>query len=309
MSTGLHPRNRHTGHYDFERLTQASPNLKPFVTLSPRGESTIDFSDPEAVKALNRALLQSFYGISAWDIPTGYLCPPIPGRSDYLHHIADLLAGANRDMVPRGESVRVLDVGTGSSVIYPLIGRCEYGWSFVGTDIDPIAIASAEKIVKANSALSGAVELRRQKERASILRGVISDSEIFDLTICNPPFHASLEEARQGTQRKWDNLGIQTSKLNFGGQHSELWCPGGEASFVRRMIEESVDYAENVFCFSALVSKQTHLPAIEAALQRVGAEDCVIVEMAQGQKKSRVVAWTFLTPEQREAWRTKRWKP
>ncbi|PVF10901.1 23S rRNA (adenine(1618)-N(6))-methyltransferase, partial [Yersinia pestis] len=31
------------------------------------------------------------------------------------------------------------------------------------------------------------------------------------------------------------------------------------------------------------------------------------IEMAQGQKVSRFVAWTFLTPEQQAAWVAERW--
>jgi len=32
--------------------------------------------------------------------------------------------------------VRGLDIGTGASAIYPLLGARVYGWSFLGTDID-----------------------------------------------------------------------------------------------------------------------------------------------------------------------------
>lgn len=141
----MHPRNKHSGRYDFEKLTKASPELARFVSLSPRGESTIDFSDPEAVKALNSALLKHFYGVTKWDIPAGYLCPPIPGRADYMHSIADLLASRNGGVIPRGPSVRVLDIGVGANCIYPIIGHYEYGWEFVGSDVDPVAIASAKE--------------------------------------------------------------------------------------------------------------------------------------------------------------------
>lgn len=92
---GLHPRNRHQNRYDFTALQQANPELTAFVRRSPAGEPTIDFADPLAVKALNRALLAHHYQVKNWDIPDGFLCPPVPGRADYIHHLADLLAQSN----------------------------------------------------------------------------------------------------------------------------------------------------------------------------------------------------------------------
>ena len=90
---GLHPRNRHHQRYDLPALCQAHPDLQGYITLNPLGEQTIDFANPQAVKALNKALLAHFYAVKHWDIPDGFLCPPVPGRADYIHHLADLLAG------------------------------------------------------------------------------------------------------------------------------------------------------------------------------------------------------------------------
>ncbi len=135
----LHPRNRHQGRYDFDQLTAACPALIPLVKKNPRGEDSIDFSDAASVKMLNRALLMHHYQVVKWDIPPNYLCPPIPGRADYIHHIADLLASSNDGEIPKGSAVRCLDIGVGANCIYPLIGEREYGWSFIGTEIDPKA--------------------------------------------------------------------------------------------------------------------------------------------------------------------------
>ena len=103
----MHSRNKHVGRYDFEALTKSVPDLAAFVTLNPLKERTIDFANPAAVKALNRGLLKTFYGVSHWDIPPGYLCPPVPGRADYIHYAADLLSSLNEGTIPRGDCVRV----------------------------------------------------------------------------------------------------------------------------------------------------------------------------------------------------------
>jgi len=310
---GLHPRNRHAGGYDFPRLVAASPELGPFLRRAPHGGPTIAFDDPAAVKALNRALLAEAYGIRAWDIPPGYLCPPIPGRADYLHHLADLLASVNDGAIPRGATVRLLDVGVGANLVYPLIGHCEYGWSFVGTDLDATALASAARVLAANAGLGEAITLRRQMDRTAIFAGVVEPEECFDLTLCNPPFHASLREAREAAQRKWQKLGRggtgpgATPVRNFGGQGAELWCDGGEAAFTRRMAEESVALGPRVRWFTTLLSSSANLPVLHRVLRQVGAAEVRTVAMAQGQKQSRFVAWSFLAPEAQAQWR-ERWR-
>lgn len=309
----LHPRNQHQGRYDFPALIKASPELAASVIINPYGNQSIDFANPAAVKVFNRALLKQFYGIDHWDIPADYLCPPIPGRADYLHYLADLLAASNGGEIPRGAKVRALDIGVGANCIYPLLGHREYAWQFLGADIAASAIASARAIVQSNPGLGEAIELRQQRDSAHIFQGLLHSTERFDLTLCNPPFHASAEEASSGSKRKWRNLGKLDPKrtlplLNFGGQAAELWCKGGEAAFVGQLIKESVAVGQQVLWFSSLISKAGNLPGVYSALKKAGALQVKTVEMAQGQKQSRFVAWTFQTAEQQQSWRKARWK-
>ncbi|MDB5120646.1 MAG: rRNA ((1618)-N(6))-methyltransferase RlmF [Sphingobacteriales bacterium] len=305
----LHPRNKHRFNYDFPKLIDSCSELKEFVFLNDFQNQTIDFKDPKAVKILNKALLNVYYGISLWDIPEGYLCPPIPGRADYLHNLADLLAADHQNVIPKGKHIRVLDVGVGANCIYPIIGFKEYGWSFVGSDIDDLAIRSAKNIVNAN-VLSKAIDIRKQGSQAHVFTGIITPKEQFDLTLCNPPFHSSLSEALAGTQRKWKNLGSKNqvdSTLNFGGQKAELWCEGGEELFLKNMIDESLLFSKNCYWFSTLISKKTTLPNAYKQLKRVGATDVKTLNMAQGQKISRSLVWTFLDKAEQENWRKMRW--
>jgi 23S rRNA (adenine1618-N6)-methyltransferase len=303
---GLHPRNHHAAGYDFQRLVQASPELGPFVLRARHGGASIDFADPAAVKALNRALLMEAYDIRDWDLPPGYLCPSIPGRADYVHHLADLLATDADGAVPRGAMIRVLDVGVGANAIYPLIGHREYGWTFVGSELDATALASAARILAANPGLGESILLRRQVDRHAIFKGVVKAGERFDLTLCNPPFHGSLREIREAAQAKWRKLGREANgpARNFGGQDAELWCEGGEAGFIRRMITESADLRDQVRWFTTLVSRSASLPAVHRALRQAVALDIRTVAMAQGQKQSRFVAWTFLSAETRRGFRS-----
>ncbi len=294
QGAGLHPRNRYRAGYDFPALVRRSPALAGFVRPNPAGAPTIDFSDPAAVMALNRALLRHDYGIGAWDIPRGYLCPPIPGRADYVHHLADLLASGRA--IPRGPDVAVLDIGVGANCVYPIIGVREYGWSFVGTEIDPVALASARAIVAAHPGLAAHVQIRHQPAPAAIFRGVVRPGETFTAAMCNPPFHASAAEAAAGTRRKLRNLRGGRSAapvLNFGGRSHELWCTGGEVGFVRRMIAESAQRPGLCRWYTTLVSKRESLPAIHRALAAAKAAEVRTIDLAAGQKKTRIVAWRF----------------
>lgn len=306
----LHPRNPHRERYDLGMLVASYPALAPYVRPNRFGDESVDFADPEAVKALNAALLRHYYDIENWDIPPGYLCPPIPGRADYIHHIADVLATCNAGKIPTGGQVRCVDIGVGASCVYPIIGNKAYGWSFVGADIDPVAIASANKIIEANPHLNAAVECRLQANPDAVFPGIIQPGERFDLTICNPPFHTSRQAAESGTLRKLRNLNqekVLTPALNFGGQSNELWCMGGEAKFVQDMIRESLLFATSCFWFSSLIADQDHLRNIYWALEKAGAKKVVTLPMGQGNKKSRVVAWTFLSEAQQHEWREARW--
>lgn len=292
----LHPRNRFRGGYDFPALVARHSPLAAFVRSSPHGEASIDYANPAAVKALNQALLKQAYGIETWDVPAGYLCPPIPGRSDYLHHLADLFRIGDEGSIPRGRSIAVLDVGMGANCIYPLIGTSEYGWRFVGTETDPVALRWAKKLVASNGNLADLIECRQQASPFMYFTGVTKPGETFDASMCNPPFHASAAEAAESSRRKRRHLGGTKETmgiLNFGGDAAELWCEGGELGFLQRMIAESAVAPRVCRWFTSLVSKSEHLPRLQQALRAARAGDVRIIEMAQGQKKSRILAWRF----------------
>jgi len=310
IKPGLHVNNRHRNRYDFKQLIGCLPELSQFVKPNKFGDESIDFSSPVSVMMLNRALLKFYYAIDNWDIPPGYLCPPIPGRADYIHHIADLLAESNGGKIPSGDHFRCLDIGAGANCIYPIIGHRLFGWSFVGSEVDPVSVTSAQQIIESNNGLIGKIEIRRQENRDDIFYGIIRIDERFDLTICNPPFHTSLAEAQTGTLRKLNNLNagkIVRPVLNFGGQSGELWCQGGEERFVKNMIRQSKQFYNSCFWYTTFISKQSNLKSVYTELKSSGALEVRTIPMSHGNKQSRIVAWTFLTPIQQKNWIRTRW--
>ncbi|ABM02453.1 23S rRNA m(6)A-1618 methyltransferase [Psychromonas ingrahamii 37] len=298
----LHPRNLHRGHYDLKQLCEQSPLLSTFLRTNPKGEQTLDFAEPQAVLLLNQVLLKQFYHVDFWQIPKGYLCPPIPGRVDYIHYLADLLGDTFHGKIPEGKQVKVLDIGTGANCIYPILGSQSYGWSFVGTDIDPLSVKMAGLIIKSNVSLKPFIKVQLQANKQAIFAGIIKPKDKFTLTMCNPPFHASMEKALAGSARKIKNLSNDQNNLsrvlNFAGQEGELCCAGGEIRFLKQMIQESKDYARQVCWFTSLVSKSDNIAPLKQQLEKVGAEHVKVIKMAQGQKVSRFIAWSFLPQPQ-----------
>ncbi len=291
----LHPRNKHRESYDFQSLRKVLPELDQFVKVNEYGNESIDFFNPDAVKALNFALLKYFYKINNWEIPPNYLCPPIPGRADYIHYLADIIG-------PQKSKINCLDIGTGANCIYPIIGITEYDWNFVGSEIDTISIKNAQQIIDSNQILKNKIELRLQTNNKSIFEGIIRANEHFIATLCNPPFHSSAEKAKIGSKRKITNLKkekISVVTLNFGGQNNELLCEGGELQFVKQLIIESQKFAKNCIWFTTLISKKDHLSSLYRLLKKQKVEEIKTIQMGQGNKISHLLAWTYFTPLER----------
>ncbi len=294
----MHKNNLHNHSYDFDVLTQKWEPLMPHVFVNDYQTQTIDFSNPKAVKELNRALLISYHDIVYWEFPDENLCPPIPSRADYIYHLADLLRRSGCD-----GNLNILDIGTGASCIYPLLGHSIYKWNFVATDIDRESLEVAQKIVDKNK-LSGTIELRLQDDEMQILNGIIKPSETFAASMCNPPFFKSEEEAWDATKTKLKGLGKQKDTLvrNFSGTTKELSYKGGEKAFVHNYLYQSSKFKQSCFWFTCLVSNVSHVRSMKESLEKLGATDFQVLDMIQGNKVSRVVAWTYLTADEQKEW-------
>ena len=307
----LHPRSIHKNQYNFEKLIEIHPALKVHVIVNKYGTQTINFSKAESVKCLNEALLKEHYQIMDWDIPKGYLCPPIPGRADYLHYVADLLAENNNNAIPKGKSIRAFDIGTGANCIYPLLGTSLYGWRFTATDIDEVALDAAKQNLEKNPKINGLVNLKLQLNSKDIFYGTLKRDDFYEVSICNPPFHASAKEAFEANNRKVKNVlknKPEGKTLNFGGMPAELWCDGGEKRFILNMMRQSAKFKANILWFTTLVSKEHNLGQLQAGLDQYKPQITKVIEMGQGNKKSRILAWTFFDENMRNTWMKQRVK-
>jgi len=308
-------------------------NAKANISSCKKGPSrpTIKFADPNAVRALNTALLVADYNIKpnyADILPGNALIPPVPGRADYIHHVADLL-GQEHGNIPERSSVRGLDIGTGASVIYPLIATSAYGWSMIASEINPPSLQSARRIIEEND-LENLIDLRQQESKENIFDGIWKPNEDIDFVMCNPPFFPSLEAfqaenarkikglARGGMNKRSRHLSkaneVQKNEVpvsssnNFGGTDSELWCKGGEVSFVRRMIDESKSkrYRHKFLWCTSLVSRESNFQRIEKYLRNnAQPADVRRISFGAGKKSASILAWTFLNSNERREWASK----
>ncbi|GMS90843.1 hypothetical protein PENTCL1PPCAC_13018, partial [Pristionchus entomophagus] len=128
VDAAMHARNSYARPPDFARLAATYADLRPHCRLISNGKVHLDFSDDGAVRALTRALLREDFGLDV-DLPAGSLCPRIPQRLNYLLWIEDVIVASGLD----GDGVRGIDIGTGASCIYALLGARRFGWSFIAT--------------------------------------------------------------------------------------------------------------------------------------------------------------------------------
>eukprot|EP00928_Gymnodinium_smaydae_P037038 TRINITY_DN25781_c0_g1_i1.p1 TRINITY_DN25781_c0_g1~~TRINITY_DN25781_c0_g1_i1.p1 ORF type:complete len:377 (+),score=44.89 TRINITY_DN25781_c0_g1_i1:29-1132(+) len=302
----MHIRNRHRDYLDYRDLASRQTSLKPFVFVNAWGGASIDYSNQEALQELTRCLLADFYGVVGWQIPAGYLCPPVPQRADYIHVVADLLQITHDDasLSPaRGQGICGLDIGTGAGCIYCLLGAREYGWNFIGSDIDQESLDSAAAILARNS-METQIQLRLQADSTRMLKGVLHRGESIAFCVCNPPFHESLEHARSAASAKWRRLGrsdeLEDGK-NYSGKETELCCEGGEVGFILRLADESAKprFRDACVWFTTLVSRESSVEPVRRRLAELGAKRYGY-EISQGKNTKWVVAWSFLRRADRE---------
>jgi 23S rRNA (adenine1618-N6)-methyltransferase len=304
----LHPRNLHREAYDYTLLMERIPALKPLVKLNKYNKLSIDFGNERAVKLLNRAILQEYYELDFWDFPQGYSCPNIPDRANHLHTVADLLAINKQGLLASGSKIKCLNVGVGASAIYPILGTKEYGWSFVGTDIDQKSLDATQKIIDNNPRLQDLVSLRLQPEAKNAFYGIIEKNEVFDVTMCLPPLYATKAAALAGTFKVPNTTSIRKTHIDEEDLNGETWCDGGEIGFIKNMIRESKQFPNSSYWFTTVVTHEPNIGAVLETLDRAAPIQVRTFPMGQIKKITYVVAWSFLPKLQQEIWRDQRWK-
>ena len=167
----MHPQNPYNERYDLKRLAKHYSTLQKYIVLNPSGEETIDFSSSSAVYELNKAMLLADFKLADYNLPTGYLIPPIPGRLDYLLHVRDFLS--EKFNIAVDSKLRGLDIGTGANGIYCVLGAQYFNWTMVGTESDVKATEIAIANIQHTKGLQDKVEIRYQENKSFLFKNSI----------------------------------------------------------------------------------------------------------------------------------------
>jgi 23S rRNA A1618 N6-methylase RlmF len=97
-------------------------------------------------------LLKKQYNLSI-KLPIDRLCPPIPNRLNYivwLQSIIQLCQLEENIFRMCYDEIKVLDIGTGASIIYPILGYKHYNWHFLGSETDLYSYKAATDNLESN---------------------------------------------------------------------------------------------------------------------------------------------------------------
>ncbi|KAJ2234492.1 hypothetical protein IWW45_003356 [Coemansia sp. RSA 485] len=268
-----------------EKFPELTPFLVPMQSSERRPWCSIDFKDPLAVRALNRALLKVYFGLDV-TLPRDSLCPKVANRLNYLRWIKHNIS-CDFPLEP----LKGLDIGTGSSCIYPLLGaRFLECCSFVATEINAESVRIAIANVAQND-LVDKIHVYQNPNRELKLPLDCADfpGRSFTFSMCNPPFYANEEERTALRESKADS-----PSLNTLAKADELYTEGGEEQFLSDMADESKILAERIVWYTTMVGRKRTLGVLKAKLASLGAKQIREGTLVQGKTSRWVLGWSFV---------------
>ncbi|XP_053279572.1 RNA N6-adenosine-methyltransferase mettl16 [Pleuronectes platessa] len=283
LNKSMHPRNRYKDRPpDFSYLASKYPDFQQHVHTSLTGRPVVNFKEPEAVRALTCTLLKEDFGLTI-EIPLERLIPTVPLRLNYIHWVEDLIDGQKQ---PR----RGIDIGTGASCIYPLLGATMNGWYFLATEVDDICFDYATKNVEQNK-MSDLIKVVKVPQKTLLMDALKEETEIiYDFCMCNPPFFANQLEA-QGVNSR-NSRRPPPSSVNTGGV-TEIMAEGGELEFVKRIIHDSLQLKKRLRWYSCMLGKKCSLAPLKEELRKQGVPKVTHTEFCQGRTMRWALAWSF----------------
>uniref|UniRef100_A0A8C4PY72 U6 small nuclear RNA (adenine-(43)-N(6))-methyltransferase n=1 Tax=Eptatretus burgeri TaxID=7764 RepID=A0A8C4PY72_EPTBU len=269
LDRAMHPRNRYRDKPpDFSFLASKYPDFSQYIHVDLAGNVKLNFKDPEAVRALTCTLLKEDFGLTV-EIPLQRLIPTIPLRLNYIHWVEDLMETMGIKAQGPGSHafIRGIDIGTGTSCIYPLLGATMNGWHFLATEVDDVCYSHACCNVERNR-LQDLIQVVKVPEKTLLLEALKENpSVMYDFCMCNPPFFATAEEAKGAKSRSAHRP--PPSSVNTGG-NTEILAEGGELEFVRRIIQDSLHLMKRLRWYTCMLGKKCSLAPLKEELRRCG---------------------------------------
>ncbi|KAB0792644.1 hypothetical protein PPYR_14603 [Photinus pyralis] len=281
MNKYMHPRNIYKKPPNFKQLAVDYPEFRSFIIQDVTGKVSIDFKDAKTLRALTCTLMKKDFGLDV-DIPLTRMIPTVPLRLNYILWLEDLL-----NISPTSDDIKGVDIGTGASCIYPLLGAKSKGWHMIGTDVDAESLEWAQRNVDRNS-LGSLIKLKKVTDGV-ILKEAIEGE--FDFCMCNPPFFASAPELNP--QHKARRIDRPRPRNAFCASTNEVIADGGEVNFIQKMIKESKELGKSIRIYSTMVGHKYNLPQLKKLLREVDVISFKQTDFYQGKTTRWGLAWTF----------------
>jgi 23S rRNA (adenine1618-N6)-methyltransferase len=216
----------------------------------------------------------------------------VPNRLNYIlwaQALLDTTSSTFSDRYDPTREVIALDIGTGASAIYPLLGcATRDNWRFAGTDIDDLSLNYAAQNIKANN-LTQRIRLLKTSPNELLIPLDKLGLEAIDITLSNPPFYATASSLLESSTLK-----SRPPNSACTGSESEMVTPGGEVQFVTRQITSSLILQERVQWYSSMLGKLSSLRPLVVLLKQHSISNYAITEFVQGNKTRRwALAWSF----------------
>lgn len=235
--------------YNFRELIEKYPDLEGL----PDDIGRYDFSNQDAIRRLAETILSEYHGILCV-LSASNLCPRVPNRLLYLQWIEKVL-----EVMSSTNEAEIIDIGTGSSLIYPLLGCwLNRNWTFIGTECDEKSYQLALDNLARNPEYQSRISLRKTDKNAALLPqdlGLTNSGTPKDVVImCNPPFFDIEQKNSEEFLSKIDLTKLVATDL-------ELFYPGGEVGFVSRLIGEST-LLKQVKWFTSMIGQFSSIEPI-----------------------------------------------
>ena len=264
---------------DFLILIKEFPELKKFIIKYDEKieEFSFDWSNNDLSLLMTKSILNYYFNIKYYDIPKGFLIPPVPSRLNYLNLINELIKDIKK------ENIIGVDIGTGANIIYPILGNSIYNWKFICSEINNESYNNAKLILQKNN-LEENINLIKQENKNNIFVSIINQENKYTFSMCNPPYYDYEQEIK-----------IEDKKRDTEYNFDEVYYEKGELGFFERYFEESICYKKNIFLFTILIGKKSNSEIIYDKINSYNniIKLCDIKKIMTGNNVRYIIYWSF----------------
>ena len=273
---------------DFLILIKEFPDLKKYIIKQNEEkleEISFDWSNNNLSLLMTKSILDYYFNIKYYNIPKGYLIPPIPSRLNYLNLINKILIKEINSQSRYSSDIIGIDIGTGANIIYPILGNSIFNWKFICSEINDESYNNAKLILEKNN-LENEINLIKQKNKNNIFLNILNQENKYIFSLCNPPYYDYETEIKLD-EKKRDN------EFNF----DEVYYKKGEFGFFQRYFIESTCYKKNVYLFTILIGKKANMENINDIMNTNDNKNIIkkfnIQKIQTGNNLRYIIYWSF----------------